>query len=95
VSIVVTVELNGVPVPVTLSDDALAAIAAALPTAPAPEPSPFLTIPEAAAHLRCKRQRIDDLLSQRRLSRVKDGTRTLVRRDELLAYIDRETNGRA
>jgi len=45
--------------------------------------SPFLTVPEAAAYARCKRQRIDDLLSARRLTRYKDGRRTLVSRAEL------------
>jgi excisionase family DNA binding protein len=49
--------------------------------------SPLLTIPEAAELLRCKRHRIDDLLSQRRLTRYKDGSRTLVSRDEVEAYI--------
>ena len=49
--------------------------------------SPLLTIPEAAALLRCKRHRIDDLLCQRRLTRYKDGSRTLVSRDEVEAYI--------
>jgi excisionase family DNA binding protein len=46
-------------------------------------PSPYMTIPEAADYLRCKRQRIDDLLSQRRLTRIKDGSRTLVERAEI------------
>jgi excisionase family DNA binding protein len=45
--------------------------------------SPYLTIVEAADYLRCKRQRIDDLLSSGRLTRHKDGTRTLVSRAEL------------
>jgi excisionase family DNA binding protein len=49
--------------------------------------SPLLTIPEAAELLRCKRHRIDDLLSQRRLTRHKDGSRTLVSRAEVEAYI--------
>ena len=40
--------------------------------------SPFLTVPEAAVFARCKRQRIDDLLSARRLTRYKDGGRTLI-----------------
>jgi hypothetical protein len=35
------------------------------------------------------RQRVDDLLSQRRLSRIKDGARTLVSRAELEAYLRR------
>lgn len=49
--------------------------------------SPLLTVPEAAELLRCKRHRIDDLLSQRRLTRYKDGSRTLVSRGEVEAYI--------
>jgi excisionase family DNA binding protein len=49
--------------------------------------SPLLTVPEAAAWLRCGRQRIDDLLSQGRLTRHKDGARTLVSRAELAAYV--------
>jgi len=50
--------------------------------------SPYMTIPEAAAYLRCKgRQRVDDLLSARRLTRYKDGGRTLVLRAELKALV--------
>jgi excisionase family DNA binding protein len=49
--------------------------------------SPFVTVTEAAAYLRCDRQRIDDLLSARRLRRFKDGRRTLVARDELERYV--------
>lgn len=49
--------------------------------------SPYLTIPEAAEYLRCSRQRVDDLLSQRRLTRHKDGSRTLVSRAELDRYM--------
>jgi excisionase family DNA binding protein len=44
----------------------------------------LLNIPEAAELLRCKRQRVDDLLSAGQLTRVKEGGRTLVRRSELL-----------
>ena len=50
--------------------------------------SPYLTIPEAATYLRCKRQRIDDLLSARRLTRHKEGRRTLILRAELNAHIN-------
>jgi excisionase family DNA binding protein len=50
-------------------------------------PSPYMTIPEAAEYLRCSRQRIDDLLSQGRLTRHKEGRRTLVRRDELERHL--------
>jgi excisionase family DNA binding protein len=51
--------------------------------------SPYLTIREAATYLRCPRQRIDDLLSARRLTRIKEGARTLVSRDEIEAYLVR------
>jgi excisionase family DNA binding protein len=59
------------------------------------EPSPYLTIPQAAAYLRCKRQRIDDLLSSRRLTRYKDGRRTLILRAELDAYLAATTGPQA
>jgi excisionase family DNA binding protein len=49
--------------------------------------SPYLTVVEAADYLRCSRQRVDDLLSQGRLTRLKDGARTLVERSELDAYL--------
>ena len=52
-----------------------------------PATSPYLTVAEAAEFARCSRQRIYDLLSARRLSRVKDGSRALVRRDELEAWL--------
>jgi excisionase family DNA binding protein len=80
--------LNGVMVrvPFVLGEEALATIAAALEPAK-PEPSPYMTIVEAAAYLRCPRQRIDDLLSQRRLARYKDGARTLVSRAEVEEHL--------
>lgn len=49
--------------------------------------SEYLTVPEAAELLRAKRQRVDDLLSMGRLTRFKDGARTLVSRAELEAYL--------
>lgn len=62
---------------------------------PAPVPaSPFLTVAEAAEYVRAKPQRIYDLLSQGRLSRVKDGSRTLVSRVELDAHLAGEAVGR-
>jgi excisionase family DNA binding protein len=52
------------------------------------EPSPFMTIPEATEYIRAKsRQRVDDLLSSGRLTRHKDGSRTLVSRSELDEYL--------
>lgn len=56
--------------------------------------SPYLSVPEAAAYLRCKRQRVDDLLSQGVLSRIKEGGRTLVSRAELKAHLRGEPTGR-
>jgi excisionase family DNA binding protein len=50
-------------------------------------PSPYLTVPEAAAHMRCSRQRVHDLCSQGRLPRVKDGSRTLLARADLDRYL--------
>jgi excisionase family DNA binding protein len=79
-----------------ISDATMAAIAERVAQiltperAPAPAPvSPYMTIPEAAEYLRCSRQRVDDLLSARRLTRVKEGRRTLVRRDEIEAHLGR------
>jgi len=95
-AITIDLKLNGVAVPVELDDQTLAAIAAAVAVqanAPAPE-SPYMTIVETAEYLRCSRQRVDDLLSARRLERVKDGARTLIRRSDLDAYLDDGGNGR-
>ena len=51
------------------------------------EPSPFMTIKEAAAYIRAPRHRVDALLSQRAIPRTKDGARTLIRRSDLDAYL--------
>lgn len=56
--------------------------------------SPYLTVTEAAEYIRARRQRVDDLLSQRRLTRVKDGRRTLILREELDRYLAGEKTGR-
>lgn len=85
----VEVELNGVQVPLLFNDEAVAAIAAAWrDSRPSEPPTPYMTIPEAAELLRCKRQRVDDLLSAGKLTRHKDGARTLVERAELLAHLN-------
>jgi excisionase family DNA binding protein len=49
--------------------------------------SEFLTVGEAAELLRSSRQRVYDLLSERRLTRFKDGSRVLVLRAELMAHL--------
>jgi excisionase family DNA binding protein len=82
-------------VPVVLSDDAIEriaeraasiAIAAISPTMTA-RVSPYLTVSEAAEWARCSRQRIYDLLSARRLRRYRDGSRVLIRHDELEGWL--------
>lgn len=89
-NLTVTVLLNGAPVPFELDKQAITAIAAAVGSRaePAQPESPYFSIVEAAAYLRCSRQRIDDLLSARRLSRFKDGSRTLVSRAEIERYVN-------
>lgn len=52
-----------------------------------PTVSPLLTVDEAADYLRCRPKRIYDLTSQRRLEFVKDGSRTLIRREALDRYL--------
>ena len=49
--------------------------------------SPYLTVAEAADYLRWSSEQIHALLTQRRLTRHKDGGRTLVLRSELEAYV--------
>lgn len=49
--------------------------------------SPYLSVGEAAEYLRCKPQRIYDLLSARRLSKLKDGSRVLLLRLELDRHV--------
>jgi excisionase family DNA binding protein len=49
--------------------------------------SPYLTVREAADRLRAKPQRIYDLLSQGRLTRLKDGRRVLVSREEIDVHL--------
>jgi len=51
----------------------------------------YLTPAEAAKVLRCDRQRVYDLVSSGRLAKRKDGTRTLIPRADLEAYL---ANGR-
>lgn len=49
--------------------------------------SELMTVPEAAELLRCKPQRVYDLLSDGRLERLKDGSRVLVRRADVVAHL--------
>ena len=49
--------------------------------------SPWLDVDEAAAYLRCARQRIYDLVSEGRLEPARDGRRLLFARDALDSYL--------
>ncbi|MEK6273223.1 MAG: helix-turn-helix domain-containing protein [Actinomycetota bacterium] len=55
---------------------------------PSSEPPPYLTVDQAAEYLACKPKRVYDLCSQRRLPFRKDGSRTLLRRADLDAYLE-------
>lgn len=87
----VTVWLGDLPL--TLPPAAIGAIAAAVraqtPDAPREEASPYLTVAQAAKYLQASRQRVYDLLSARRLPKYKDGSRVLIRRDDLDAHLAR------
>lgn len=87
VAVTITVDLP-VEAMGALADEIAAKLAEqAMATMRTPSTSPYMTIPEAADYLRCSRQRIDDLLSSRRLTRVKEGRRTLVLRAEINACL--------
>jgi excisionase family DNA binding protein len=47
----------------------------------------LLTVPEAAARLRAKPHRVYDLVEDGRLPKVKDGSRVLIKRTDLDAYL--------
>lgn len=68
-------------------------VAAMLAASDVRTPSPYLTVVEAAGLLRTTRARIDNLLSAGKLTRVKEGGRTLIERAELEAYLRGEPTG--
>lgn len=76
---------------VRLTDEQLAEIAeraAALVSASAPVVSPWLNVAEAAERLRCRKDRIYDLIALGKLHPRRDGRRLLLHRDDLDAYIE-------
>jgi excisionase family DNA binding protein len=86
--------MPGPAVTLTLPDDVLEAIAhraADIVNERPPPPEPLLNVEEAARYLACKPKRVYDLCSQRRIPFTKDGSRTLLRRADLDAYL---MNGR-
>jgi excisionase family DNA binding protein len=79
---------------VSLSPEALNALAvkvAELIHVPEQRPpaSPYMTVAQAAEYICAKPQRIYDLVSAGRLKRYKDGSRVLVSRAELDAWLAR------
>jgi excisionase family DNA binding protein len=66
-------------------DAALAAFAERADTAE--PPGEFLNVAECAELLRCSRQRVYDVLSAGGIPRVKEGSRTLVRRSDVDRYL--------
>lgn len=78
---------------VRLTDEQLAEIArraAAFLPAPTPTPtgSPWLNVADAAERLRCRKDRIYDLIALGKLHPRRDGRRVLLHRDDLDAYIE-------
>jgi excisionase family DNA binding protein len=57
-------------------------------TTPAASASPYLDVDEAAAYLRCTRQRVYDVVHAGAIEPAPDGRRLLFRREALNAYLD-------
>lgn len=66
-------------------DDLSAIVCAVTEALPA---SPWLDAEEAAAHLRCGKRRVYDLVQQGRIPHRREGARLLFRADELDAWLD-------
>lgn len=76
---------------VRLSDEQIAEIArqaAALIPPFEPTVSPWLNVTDAAERLRCRKDRIYDLIALGKLHPRGDGARVLLHRDDLDAYIE-------
>lgn len=76
---------------VRLTDEQLAEIARqAVALIPPSEPSasPWLNVTDAAERLRCRKDRIYDLIALGKLHPRRDGRRVLLHRDDLDAYIE-------
>ncbi len=80
---------------VTLTDQQLAEIAeraaALIPPGGTPAVSPWLNVAEAAERLRCRKDRIYDLIALGKLHPRRDGRRVLLHRDDLDAYVEGRT----
>ncbi len=79
---------------VRLNDEQLAEIArhaAALIPNDTDDASPWLNVTDAAERLRCKKDRIYDLIALGKLQPRRDGRRVLLHRDDLDSYVEGRT----
>lgn len=84
-------DLSMLELTLTLTDEQLARIAehaAALVPAGSSSDSPWLNVAEAAERLRCRKDRIYDLIALGRLQPRRDGRRVLLHRDDLDRYVE-------
>lgn len=83
---------NGDGVAITLPPELIEAVAARVAEMLAERQRPaeheMLTVGEAAELLCCRRQRLYDLSSQGKLPCLRDGSRLLFRRSELVSYLE-------
>ena len=89
--IIVTLELTGEQLDLLAHRVAEIVVARTPPTTPSASTYPLRA--RASELLRASRQRIYDLLSNGRLTRHKDGSRVLIRRDEVDRYLRGEAVG--
>lgn len=59
------------------------------PPVAAPEPpSMYMSVDEVAEFLRCRKQRVYDMLSRRRLPQYRDGGRVLLKRSDVERHVE-------
>lgn len=76
-------------VPDALVDAIARRVVQLMPSSAGAPVSPWLDVDQAADYLRCKPQRIYDLVAAGELRPAKDGRRSLFRREWLDAYLSR------
>jgi excisionase family DNA binding protein len=85
---------NGAGVALTLPPELIEAVAARVAEMLAERQRPaaheLMSVDEAAELLRCRRQRLYDLSSQGKLPCLRDGSRLLFRRSDLVSYLEGE-----
>lgn len=76
-------------VPDALVDAIARRVVQLMPSSAGAPVSPWLDVDQAAAYLRCKPQRVYDLVAAGELRPAKDGRRSLFRREWLDDYLER------